>query len=82
MKLGEVLKKERETKGLTTADAAKTLGISVADYEQIEAGNNASFEEMGGLVLSFNEMIQGQVSQLYYPCGLPFTSVRAYEVTT
>ncbi len=81
MKLGGVLKKERENKGLTTNAAAKTLGLSVVDYEQIEAGNNASFEEMAGLVLSFNEMTGGQVSQLYYPCGIPFQTVRDYEVT-
>ncbi len=46
----------------------------------IEAGKNADFEAVASLVLSFNELIEGQVSQLFYPCGLPFSEVTDYEV--
>ena len=80
MKLGDVLKKEREHRNISTADAAKRLGISEADLVAIEGGENADFESAATLVLSFNEMITGQVNQIFYPCGLPFTQVRDYEV--
>ena len=80
MKLGDVLKKERERKGLSTSATAEQLGVSLEEYEAIEAGENASFDAAASLVLSFNEMIEGQVSQLYYPCGLPFTEVTKYDV--
>ncbi len=79
MKLGDVLRKERENRELATAEAANRLGISVAEYEAIEAGEDASFESAASLVLQFNEMIGGQVGQLYYPCGIPFTEVTDYE---
>ncbi len=46
MKLGDVLKKEREGRGLSypqdlsTADVAEKLGISEDEYEEIEAGGS------------------------------------------
>ncbi len=38
MKLGDVLKKEREKKELSTAEVAEKLAISTSEYEEIEAG--------------------------------------------
>ena len=38
MKLGDVLKKERENKGLAAEEVAKRLGISEDEYLEIEAG--------------------------------------------
>ncbi len=38
MKLGDVLKKEREAKDLTVAEVAERLGIGEEEYSQIEAG--------------------------------------------
>ncbi len=46
MKLGDVLKKEREKKGLSIEETAAGLGISVEDYGQIEAGETPA-EEWG-----------------------------------
>ncbi len=80
MKLGDVLKKERENKGISLEAAASRLGVNAEEYAAIEAGENASFDAAASLVLSFNEMIEGQVGQLYYPCGLPFTEVTNYVV--
>lgn len=39
MKLGDVLRKERENRQITTADTAQRLGISEEEYLQIEGGN-------------------------------------------
>ncbi len=79
MKLGDVLKKERERKGVAIEAAAEQLGIGVDRYVAIEGGEDADFETAASLVLQFNEMVGGQVGQLYYPCGIPFTEVRDYE---
>ncbi|MEM7349350.1 MAG: helix-turn-helix transcriptional regulator [Acidobacteriota bacterium] len=38
MKLGDVLKKEREKKGLSVDEVAEGLGISSDEYTEIEAG--------------------------------------------
>lgn len=46
MKLGDVLKKEREKKGLSIEETAAGLGISAEDYGQIEAGESKA-EEWG-----------------------------------
>lgn len=42
MKLGDVLKKEREKKGLTVEDTATRLSLSVDEYRQLEAGESAA----------------------------------------
>ncbi|MCP4006547.1 MAG: helix-turn-helix domain-containing protein, partial [bacterium] len=61
MKLGDVLKKEREKKGVSLEVAAERLGLGVDRYIAIEAGESADFESAASLVLQFNEMIGGQV---------------------
>jgi transcriptional regulator with XRE-family HTH domain len=38
MKLGDVLKKERERKGLSSMEVASSLGLSLEDYMEMEAG--------------------------------------------
>lgn len=40
MKQGDVLKKEREKKGLSPEDTAAKLGLTETEYAQIEAGNS------------------------------------------
>jgi len=40
MKLGDVLKKERERKKLTAADVAGRLGITLEQYQEVETGNS------------------------------------------
>jgi len=40
MKLGDVLKKERENKELSQEEVAKKLGVSLEEYQTIEAGES------------------------------------------
>lgn len=42
MKLGDVLKKEREKKGLSTEETAEALGISVEEYQTMEGGESTA----------------------------------------
>ncbi|MGH9764819.1 MAG: hypothetical protein ACREDR_18680 [Blastocatellia bacterium] len=46
MKLGDVLKKERERKKFTVEDVAQRLGIATEQYLEVEAGNSPA-EEWG-----------------------------------
>ena len=46
MKLGDVLKKEREKKGLSPEETATALGVSAEDYGKMEAGESPA-EEWG-----------------------------------
>ena len=46
MKLGEVLKKERERKRLSEQDAALKLGLSIDGYQELEGGGSP-IEEWG-----------------------------------
>jgi len=39
MKLGDVLRKERERKKLTVEDVAAKLGLSIEDYKMLESGD-------------------------------------------
>ncbi|MEM8998606.1 MAG: helix-turn-helix domain-containing protein [Acidobacteriota bacterium] len=80
MKLGEVLRKERERKGLSTQEVATRLGVGLSDLEAIEAGEHPAFEDAAGWVLQFNQLIEGQVSQFYYPCGIPFQELDDYPI--
>lgn len=82
MKLGAVLQQERQRKGLPAAEVAQQLGLSLVDYQALEAGKNGDFEAAVTLVQRFNDLIEGQVNQLFYPCGIPFTQVTSYNVTT
>ena len=79
MKLGDVLRKERETKGLTAEEISKRLGVPPDEYKAIEAGDSP-LEKYGALVLQFAQAIDQPVSNLYDPCGLPFLEIGDYEV--
>ncbi len=80
MKLGDVLKKEREMAGVSAAAMADKLGLSESDYYEIESGGSEQFEKAARLVLGFAKVVGGPgVNRLYYPCGLPFTEVDDYE---
>lgn len=80
MKIGQVLAQERIRRDLKATDVASQLGLSLADYEILEAGELTQFEAAASQIALFNDLIQGQVNQLFYPCGLPFTQVKSYSV--
>ena len=48
MKLGDVLRKERETKGLTAEEISKRLGVPPDEYKAIKAGDSP-LEKYGAL---------------------------------
>ncbi len=80
MKLGDVLRKEREMKGISAATMADRLGVSADDYQEIEGGGDSSFESAVALVANFAKAVDlPGVNGLYYPCGIPFQELDDYE---
>lgn len=68
MKLGDVLKKEREQKGLSVEETAKELGLSKKEYEKIEAGESPA-EEWGPRLAYIAIILETPTSRLLADSG-------------
>ena len=68
MKLGDVLRKERERKRLTVEDAMANLGLSVEDYEELEGGASA-IEEWGPRIAEIAIKLSTPTSRLISETG-------------
>jgi transcriptional regulator with XRE-family HTH domain len=68
MKLGDVMKKERERKKLSTSDTATRLGISEEKYGEIEAGSSPA-EKWGPLLARVAIKLQTPTSRLLAESG-------------
>jgi transcriptional regulator with XRE-family HTH domain len=63
MKLGDVLKKEREQRGIALAQAATRLGLSETDYRLLEDGNSPA-EKWGPLLSQIAIKLETPMSRL------------------
>ena len=77
MKLGDVLKKERERKNISVEAIAEQLRIPPREWEMIEAGESP-LETYAALLQQFSKVIDQPVNELFYPCGLPFQELDDY----
>jgi len=68
MKLGDVLKKEREKKGLSTAEVAEKLGIDEKEYGAIEGGESPA-EEWGPHLAQIAIALETPTSRLLAESG-------------
>lgn len=68
MKLGDVLKKEREKKGLSVEDTAKGLNLSATDYEALEGGESDA-EKWGPLLAEIAILLETPTSRLLAESG-------------
>jgi transcriptional regulator with XRE-family HTH domain len=68
VKLGDVLKKERERKKLTVEDTATKLGISVDSYRELEAGASPA-EQWGPLLARVAIKLETPTSRLLADSG-------------
>jgi transcriptional regulator with XRE-family HTH domain len=76
MKLGDVLRKERERKKLTLDDVASQLGISVEQYQEMEAGNSQA-EEWGPRLALIAIKLQTATAKLIAETGKSSHATRA-----
>jgi transcriptional regulator with XRE-family HTH domain len=80
---GELIRKHRETKGMSQEALAEKLGVPVEEYREIEAGTS-SIEEWGPFFMRFAaEVIDphfpGVVFNLFHPFGLPFEKLSVQD---
>lgn len=68
MKLGDVLKKERERKKLSFEDTASKLGLSEDEYREMEAGNSPA-EKWGPLLAKVAIKLETPTSRLLADSG-------------
>lgn len=68
MKLGDVLRKERERKRLTIDDAAFNLGLSAEAYQELEAGTSP-IEEWGPRLAQIAVKLSKPTSRLISETG-------------
>jgi transcriptional regulator with XRE-family HTH domain len=68
VKLGEVLKKERERKKLSSDDVAAKLGIPPEEYKEIEDGNSPA-EKWGPLLAKIAIKLETPTSRLLADSG-------------
>lgn len=77
MKLGDVLKKEREKKKLSLEAVAERLKISPEAWELIESGESP-LEDYAAQLQQFSKVVNQPINELFYPCGLPFQELDDY----
>lgn len=68
MKLGDVLKKERENKGLSVEEVAKQLGLPKKEWETMEAGETPA-EEWGPRLAQIAIELETPTSRLLADSG-------------
>ena len=74
---GQLIRSRREERGLSQKELADKLGIQVTDLESIESGRTL-LEMYAPLLLSFAEVIDQPIFNLFYPCGLPLEKLTDY----
>ena len=74
---GKLIASHRETKGLSRKDLAQKVGLSESEMASIEEGTTA-LETYAPLLLSFSEMIEQPIFNLFYPCGLSLDKLTDY----
>ena len=68
MKLGDVLRKERERKKLSAEETASRLGIAEDEYKEMEAGNSPA-EKWGPLLAKIAIKLETPTSRLLADSG-------------
>ena len=68
MKLGDVLRKEREARGLTAADVSTRLGMTEPEYEQLERGLSQA-EQWGPILARIAIRFETPTSRLICASG-------------
>ena len=86
MKLGDVLRKEREQRGGSMRRIEEVWTdmrpLSMDAIKTIEAGEHQEFEAAAALIAAYSKAFEIPVGQMFYPCGLPFQDLDDYRYET
>jgi transcriptional regulator with XRE-family HTH domain len=74
---GALIRRQREGKHIAPEEMAFVLGLSEAEYAEIERGES-EVEYCGPLLLRFAELIEQPIFNLFYPCGVPLDKLTDY----
>jgi transcriptional regulator with XRE-family HTH domain len=74
---GKLIASHREKRNLSQKDLAEKIAVSNSDVESIEGGTTA-LETYAPILLSFAEVIDQPIFNLFYPCGLPLAQLTDY----
>ena len=74
---GNLIKLHRERKGLSQEQLADKIQVSLAEMQSIESGKS-ELESVAPVLLSFAEVIEQPIFNLFYPCGLPLSQLTDY----
>jgi len=74
---GKLISFHREKREMSASDLAEKIGVTVSEVEAIEAGKT-ELEIYAPLLLSFAEIIDQPIFNLFYPCGLPLADLTDY----
>lgn len=74
---GKLLRHYREETRTSLEETAATLGVSTAEYEEIERGES-QLEVFGPILLRFAELVEQPVYNLLFPCGVSIEKLEDY----
>jgi transcriptional regulator with XRE-family HTH domain len=74
---GKLIRRSREMRKASLEDVAASVGVSTAEYEEIERGESA-LEIFGPQLLYFAELIEQPIYNLLYPCCVPLEKLEDY----
>jgi len=74
---GKLIATYREQAGLTQQELAEKLAIVYSEMDSIENGVTP-LEFYGPILLSFAEIVEQPIFNLFYPCGLPLEKLTDY----
>ena len=74
---GKLIRGHRERRNISVGEMAHLLGLSEAEYTEIELGNSM-IEDCGPMLLRFAELIDQPVFNLLYPCGVALEKLTDY----
>jgi transcriptional regulator with XRE-family HTH domain len=74
---GKLIRSHREKRGLSLQEMAQEIEVSVSEMASIENGASP-LESYAPLLLTFAEVIDQPIFNLFYPCGLPLDKLTDY----
>jgi len=74
---GKLIKHYREQRQLSIEEMAAAVGLSLAEYQDLERGQSP-LETFGPLLLCFAELIEQPVYNLLFPSGVPIEKLEEY----
>ena len=74
---GRLIRARRENRAISQQELAEMIEILASEMEHIEEGRTP-LETYGPLLLSFSEVVDQPIFNLFYPCGLPHDKLPDY----